>query len=176
MGTRDMILLAFVCCLLITLTSGLDVAPGQPLLGELVLKAEAVEIPVLEISVEGNDESIWNLDPSIANNKEILVLVRADCPWQLIVTDNNTLTAGHMTEWTDSAYTDKHLISSLNAVGSVAVPLPNPEKIPLREGMATLSGTLPQKIGLMQEVSLNDEPLEPGHIYRIELTITLAAE
>jgi hypothetical protein len=163
-------------CLFIALTSGEDVAPGQSLSGELVLKAQADVNPVLEISVEENDESIWKLVPSLANEKEIVLQVNADVPWQLIITDNNTLTAGYMTEWTGLAYTDKHLITPLNAVGSVAVPLPNPEKIPLREGTATLSGALPQKISLMQEVSLNDEPLEPGHIYRIELTITLAAE
>jgi hypothetical protein len=173
MGIRYIIPLG---CLLIALTSGEDVAPGQSLLGELVLKAQAEENPVLEISVEENDESIWKLVPSPANEKEILLQVKADGPWQLIVTDNNTLTAGYMTEWTGLAYTDKHLITPLNMVGSVAVPLPNPEKIPIREGTATLSGALPQKISLIQVVSLNDEPLEPGHIYRIELTITLAAE
>ncbi|MCX6677137.1 MAG: hypothetical protein NTU95_04230 [Methanothrix sp.] len=177
MRMRDIIPL---CCLLLSLTIALipgeDVAPGQPLLGDLVLKAEAVENPVLEISVEESDESIWKLVPSPANKKEIQVQVKADGPWQLIVTDNNSLTAGHMTEWTGLAYTDKHIISPLKAVGSIAIPLPNPEKIPLREGTATLSGALPLKVGLEQEVSLNDEPLASGHIYRIELTITLSAE
>ncbi len=149
-----------------------DVAPGQPLSGDMMIIASEI-YPSVEISVEEIGDSIWKLLPSCENKKEILISVKADNSWQLIATDEDPLTKGLMTEWIGSGYTGKHLISNLN-VESVA--LPNSARIPARTGTATASNFQVQKISLMQAVSLNDEPLEPGHIYRIELTITLAVE
>jgi hypothetical protein len=149
-----------------------DVAPGQPLSGELMMTATEIA-PSVEISIEEIGDSIWKLLPSTENKKEIMISVKADKSWRLIATDENPLTRGMMTEWTGSGYTSKHLISNLK-VESVA--LPNRERIPVRAGKATAASFQVQKISLMQEVSLNDEPLEPGHIYRIELTITLSVE
>ncbi|MCX6674771.1 MAG: hypothetical protein NTY37_13450 [Methanothrix sp.] len=153
-------------------SSAQDVAPGLPLSGEMIMATTEIP-PSMEISVEEIGDSIWKLFPSTENKKEILISVKADNSWQLITTDENPLTKGQMTEWTGSGYTSKHLISSLK-VESVA--LPNRERIPARTGIATASKFQDQKISLIQEVSLNDEPLEPGHIYRIELTVTLSAE
>jgi hypothetical protein len=162
--------------LIIALGSGEDVAPGQPIIGDLVLLAQTESNPTVEISVEEMDETTWKLVSLVANEKEIMVKVRADTPWQLIVTDENTLTAGHMTEWTGLSYTNLRLISPMKVVGSVEVDLPNQENTPIQMGVATSSTDEPLQVKLLQEVSLNDEPLAAGNIYHIELKITLALE
>ncbi len=181
MGLKKFNPLALTGSLLIFLLSvdliaAVDVAPGQPLVDEVDVKAALTETAILEISIEDQGAKTWGLSPGASNKRDIVVRITANTPWELKIADTNAQTSGHLTEWTGQAYTNKRLTYPLKVIGSREVTLPNSQNIAVLTGDSTSSQGRRLGLSLEQDVTPEDESLRQDRIYRIQLTFTLVAE
>lgn len=175
MRLKNLMILGF---LLLQLAPGYatDVAVGRLLQGEVLVKTERMDTPFLEISLRESNDSLWSLLPSSSNRKDLKLLVLANRPWKLIITDADPETSGRLTEWNGQEYTNTQLSYPLTVVGSKRVALPNLVNVPIQTGGPTKPQGQDVRISLEQEVSEVDSSLPPGSIYYIEMSFTLAAE
>lgn len=157
-----------------------DAAPGQPVVGKLILESDGGA----DISLDAPDSiSDWVIVPSAEPNlREMSLKVTASTDWQMTVSSDRP--DGRMAEYdlASSEYIpDGKVLDSPLYVSSAGMKdLQGPLDVSLLNGGMICRGGATSEDGqqvsvaLGQMVSWTDEPLEEGQAYRIELTFTIS--
>jgi hypothetical protein len=113
------------------------------------------------------DICTWDLKPSEPGiyTKKGVLKVAANTGWKVTVKDTDTVTSGHLTEWTGADYTGRKLQAPLYVSASQDVSLP--EGGTIKTG--TNIGEQEVEVTLKQVVSRDDLHLADGSVYHIVL-------
>lgn len=148
----------------------IDVTPGQSLAGQLGLLVNLPSGAQITITPP-QDISGWQINPVDINNMIGTLNVRANKNgWQVTAMDSDSITSGHMTDWTRSAYGSLKMSNPMKVKAANEVILPKGGVI--QTGNKTSGHGQDINVIFIQQGSLMDAPLPVGHFYHIIVTFT----
>ncbi len=151
-------------------TGDIAAVPGQSLEGQLDLLVSAPQGAQISITPP-LDISEWQIVPDETNQETGTLNIKANKDgWQVTAMDSDTVTSGHMTEWTGSAYSSYRLTNPMKVKAANEVPLPSEGVI--QTGDKTKGNGQDIDVVFTQEGSFIDPALPAGHVYRIIVTFT----
>jgi len=175
--TSTTFILAIICLLFIPTfelvladSNAIEVAPGQPVGGELTL---SISEPAPEISVLAPESiSGWTLDPQqTVNLKQEIIVINATGPWGVYVYPDS-ITAGYMTEY-DSA-SAQFVQDGIKLRIPLMITSQDGNTVDLSVGglLVTGQGDAVVPVTFEQKVGWDDPALPEGHTHQIGLTFS----
>ena len=136
---------------------------------DLSTTVKELNLDVMTISVKHNNLS--NIEdpriPFLEINDSIYVIARV--PWFVTAEDVDPATRGHFTEWNGTSYCSRRLLYPLNVSASREVTLP--EGGIIHTGTDTNTTSKDFNVTFRQRSSWDDEPLQEGSVYRMNVTL-----
>ena len=171
---KSLISLLIVASLILGLSQAVrEVAPGQPVVGEITLSPGSKTNVAITAPL---DISGWNLVPGKVNQRTGILRIHASRKWQISMSaDPNT--NGHMTESASSNGGSKksgYVKGGERLKNSMKVKALGYNEIDLAQGGVLIpgepAGDFDIPITFSQEATWDDQPLPVGHTYRMVIS------